>query len=428
MAILGALSIARSGLVATGEALSVTGNNIANVNTTAFKGSRPEFADLLEVETGGGNGLGVRLADSSTSFVQGAIENTSRPTDLAIEGRGFFVVKEGEGFVYTRAGNFVLNSDAQLVTGQGHMVQGYALDALNNPIGPEVDIDFGNIATEVSSTSRITLQNNLSANADDSIGPFDGTQGWNEAYATSNYTSTVRVYDSLGNQHELTLFFTKTGANAWEVNVGADAGKLEPAGTAGELSLVGSPISLTFDSEGALTAPGATDINVTFQGAAAQDISLDFGTPTAAPGDGLGRDGIVQLGGVSSVAGTQDGFGAGLLRSVSVQENGIVVGHFDNGQSRPIYQLALADFAAPDRLSSLGNGLFRESVGSGIATIVTPDSAGLGRVIEQSIERSNVDLATEFVNLISLQRAFQANARVITTSDGLLNDLLNIVR
>ena len=111
-----------------------------------------------------------------------------------------------------------------------------------------------------------------------------------------------------------------------------------------------------------------------------------------------------------------------------MQENGIVVGHFDNGQSRPIYQLALADFAAPDRLSSLGNGLFRESVGSGIATIVTPDSAGLGRVIEQSIERSNVDLATEFVNLISLQRAFQANARVITTSDGLLNDLLNIVR
>lgn len=425
MAILGALSIARSGLVATGEALSVTGNNIANVNTTAFKGSRPEFADLLELETGGGNGLGVRLADASTSFVQGAIENTSRPTDLAIEGRGFFVVKEGEGFLYTRAGNFLLNSDAQLVTGQGHMVQGYALDALNNPTGPEIDIDFGNIATEVSATSRITLQNNLSANADDTIGPFDNT-GWSEAYATSNYTSTVRAYDSLGNQHDLTLFFTKTGANAWEVNVGVDAG--EVGNTPGDLELLGSPIALTFDSNGALTAPDPTDISVTFNGAAAQDISLDFGTPTVAPGDGLGRDGIVQLGGVSSVAGTQDGFGAGLLRSVSVEENGIVVGHFDNGQSRPIYQLALADFAAPDKLSSLGNGLYRESVGSGIATVVTPDSAGLGRVIEQSIERSNVDLATEFVNLISLQRAFQANARVITTSDGLLNDLLNIVR
>lgn len=426
MAILGALSIARSGLVATGEALSVTGNNIANVNTTAFKGSRPEFAELLTTQTGGGSGLGVRLAEPTTSFVQGSIESTSRPLDLAIEGRGFFVAKDGEAQVYTRAGNFSLDSSGKLVTSQGLLVQGKVLDPTTNlPTGALTDIDFGIINGEVSPTSAVGLQNNLSADALDTVGPFDGTD-YTTAYATSNFTRTVQVHDSLGKSHDLILFFTKTAANAWTVNVGVDGADVA-GGTAGELQPTLHTANLTFGTDGSLESVDSTDFTVDFDGATAgQSISLDLGTATADGGTGL--DGVVQRGGPTSLVASPDGFGAGQLRTVSVEENGIVVGHFDNGESRPLYQVGVADFASPDKLASLGNGLYRESVGSGAATEVTPGADGLGRVIEQAIERSNVDLATEFVNLISLQRAFQANARVITTSDGLLSELINIVR
>ena len=429
MAILGALSIARSGLVATGEALGVTGNNIANVNTTAYKGSRPEFADLLTTSTGGGSGLGVRLGEASTSFVQGSIENTARPTDLAIEGRGFFVVSNGEGDLYTRAGNFALDANGRLVTATGHVVQGYELDANNVALPPRVDIDFGNINGEVGVTGTITLQNNLSADAEILPGGgFPGGTDFEAAFAGSNFTRNARVYDSLGRPHNVTLFFTRTATNTWDVNAAIDAG--ENGGTPGEMELLaGGPITLTFNTSGALQTVSTDPAIFTaeFEGAEpGQEITLDVGTSLDALGSGT--DGVVSRGGPTSLASGADGFGSGELRTISVEENGIVIGHFDNGQSRALYQVALADFAAPDKLASLGNGLYRESVGSGVAAELTPQSGGLGRIIEQSIERSNVDLATEFVNLISLQRAFQANARVITTSDGLLNDLINIVR
>lgn len=426
MAILGALSIARSGLVATGEALGVTGNNIANVNTTAFKGSRPEFADLLSTATGGGSGLGVRLGDASTSFVQGSIENTARPTDLAIEGRGFFVVREGtDGTLYTRAGNFSLDADGKLVTTTGNVVQGTLLDSVGNEIPGRVDIDFGVINGEVDPTDTITLRNNLSADAE--FLTFVDDQTFESAFASSNFTRNARVYDSLGRSHDITMFFTRVDATNWEVRAGIDGAEID-GGTAGELSLLGSEVTLTFDTSGALeaVAPDPPVFEASFAGAEpSQQISLSVGSTTT---DGTGTDGIVSRGGPTSVSAAPDGFGSGDLTTISVEENGIVVGHFDNGQSRALYRVALADFPAPDRLAALGNGLYRESVGSGVATELAPQSGGLGRIIEQSIERSNVDLATEFVNLISLQRAFQANARVITTSDGLLNDLLNIVR
>lgn len=425
MAILGALSIARSGLISTGAALGVTGNNIANVNTTAFKGSRPEFADLLSTQTGGGSGLGVRLADASTSFVQGSIEHTARPTDLAIEGRGFFIVRDGtEGQLYTRAGNFALDVDGKLVTNSGEVVQGFQLDALGNALPPQVDVDFGIINGEVGITETITLQNNLSADAE--VLTFDGST-FDSAYATSNFTRNARVYDSLGRAHNVTLFFTHTATNTWEVNAGIDGGEVD-GGTEGEISLLTGTVTLDFDNNGALqtAGPDPATFEVTFTGLDAQTLTVNPGTSIDA--GGTGDDGVVMRGGPTSLAAASDGFGSGELRTISVEENGIVVGHFDNGQSRALYQVALADFAAPDKLAALGNGLYRESVGSGVATPLTPQSGGLGRIIEQSIERSNVDLATEFVNLISLQRAFQANARVITTSDGLLNELLNVVR
>jgi flagellar hook protein FlgE len=429
MAILSALSIARSGLVATGDALGVTSNNIANVNTTGFKGSRAEFSDLLASQTGGAtSGLGVRISGASTNFSQGSIENTGRTTDMAIEGNGFFVVGNEEGTrLYTRAGNFRIDKDSLLTSDESLQVQGQLLDDAGAPTGGLVPITFATAATEAEATDTVVLKNNLDAQASIITGGFDGTD-FESANATSNFATTVKVFDSHGARHDMTLYFTKTGAGAWDVNVAVDDGEIA-GGTPGNINVLGTA-TLAFDTTGALTspAPDGTVINVTFDGAEASAITLNFGSNSAAVGDGLGRDGIVQLASASNVAGSPDGFAAGALSGISVNSAGIVTGVFDNGQSRPLYQLALASFQAPDRLVGIGGGLYRESVDSGVPSVGTPGEAGLGNIVGQAIERSNVDLAQEFVDLISLQRSFQANARVITTSDGLLSDLIGIVR
>lgn len=423
MAILGALSIARSGLIATGEALSVTGNNIANVNTIGFKGSRSEFAELLAGVGTGSIGLGTTIEGVSASFTQGGIESTGRSTDIAIQGNGFFVVRDGTGTLFTRAGNFRINPEGSLSTQEGFPVQGFAIDANGNPVGPLTDITFDGATSQPSPTTEVSLENNLDATATVLAG-FDDTD-FESAYATSNVTSSVKVYDSLGVAHDLTLFFSKTGDNAWDLNIGIDAA--ETGGTAGELAILGT-MSLVFNPDGSLQSPEPTDVTVTFAGAAEQTISFDLGTPNGDATPGAGLDGLTQFGSASSVSASSNGYAAGQLEAIAVGPDGIITGVFDNGESRALYRLGLADFSAPDGLIAMGSGLYRESPGSGAASISVPGAGGIGSVVGASIERSNVDLAQEFVDLISLQRSFQANARVITTSDGLLNDLINIVR
>ena len=434
MAIFGALGTARSGLVATGAALSVIGNNIANVNTVGFKGSRTEFADLLSAQGGGGSagkiGLGTRIGNISASFTQGNIESTGRPTDLAIEGNGFFVIGTGDGNVFTRAGNFSLDNNGKLVTFQGLPVQGFALNDLGTAAGAPGDITVTGASSQPLATTAIALKSNLRADSPlINGGVFDQTS-FDTAYATSNFTTSIKVFDSLGDQHTVNLFFTRTGDNAWSYNVGVDQGEIS-GGTPGNLEIIGSG-TLTFNPDGSLNA--ATDpatASVTFGAANAQVITLSFGTPNpdpvANPGEGI--DGITQYAGPSAVGfQSQNGFGAGQLLSLEFSEGGIVTGIFDNGQTRPLFQLALANFIAPDGLTPLGNGMFRESVDSGSPAIGTPQSGGLGTIVAGAVELSNVAIAQEFIDLISTQRSFQANARVITSSDTLLNDLINIVR
>ncbi len=434
MAIFGALGTARSGLVATGAALSVIGNNIANVNTVGFKGSRTEFADLLSAQGGGGSagkiGLGTRIGNISASFTQGNIESTGRPTDLAIEGNGFFVVGTGDGTLFTRAGNFSLDNTGKLVTFQGLPVQGFALNDLGTAVGATVDITVTGSSSQPLATTAVQLKSNLRADAEIIAGGFDGTT-FDTAYATSNFTTSINVFDSLGAQHTLNLFFTRDEStpNTWTYNVGIDAG--DTGGTPGELQILGSG-SLSFNTDGSLAAdPSTPSVSVTFTGASAQDISLNFGTPNPDPvaNPGGGIDGITQFAGPSAVGfQSQNGFGAGQLLSLEFSESGIVTGVFDNGQTRPLFQVALANFVAPDGLTPLGNGMFRESVDSGSPAIGTPQSGGLGTIVAGAVELSNVAIAQEFIDLISTQRSFQANARVITSSDTLLNDLINIVR
>ncbi len=432
MAIFGALGTARSGLVATGAALSVIGNNIANVNTIGFKGSRTDFADLLSAQGGGGSagkiGLGTRIGRISASFTQGNIESTGRPTDLAIQGNGFFVVSGGDGDLYTRAGNFRLDADGNLVTNQGLPVQGFTLNNLQQAVGAPTNITVTGASSQPVPTTSVSLKSNLRADSELIASGFDGTT-FDTAYATSNFTTSINVFDSLGAKHTLNLFFTRTGANTWDYNVGVDGG--DTGGTAGDLQLVGQG-QLQFNSDGSLnTFTEGTPVSVTFTGADAQNIALNFGTPNADPvaNPGLGTDGVTQFAGPSAVGfQSQNGYGAGQLLSLEFSEAGIVTGVFDNGQTRPLFQLALANFTAPDGLTPLGNGLYRESVDSGSPAIGTPESGGLGSIIGGAVELSNVAIAQEFIDLISTQRSFQANARVITSSDTLLNDLINIVR
>jgi len=228
MAIFGALGTARSGLVATGAALSVIGNNIANVNTVGFKGSRTDFSDLLSAQGGGGSagkiGLGTRIGRISASFTQGNIESTGRPTDLAIEGNGFFVVATGDGNLFTRAGNFRLDSDGILVTSQGLPVQGFTLNDLQSPVGAPTNITVTGASSQPVPTTAISLKSNLRADSELIAGGFDGTT-FDTAYATSNFTTSINVFDSLGAKHTLNLFFTRTGDNAWSYNIGVDAGE-----------------------------------------------------------------------------------------------------------------------------------------------------------------------------------------------------------
>jgi flagellar hook protein FlgE len=420
MAIFGALSSGRSGLVASGAALSVIGNNIANVSTVGFKGSRTEFADLISAEAGGEIGkigLGARIGQVRTLFTQGAIEATGRSLDLSIEGAGFFVLREDQAQVFTRAGNFLKDANGTITNGLGHVVQGTPVDQAGAPTGPVQDVTVGGIQSQASPTTAIAISGNLRAD-EASKGPFDGTS-FQTAYDTSNYSNSIQVYDSLGAQHDLGFFFTKstTVPNQWEVRMVVDAG--EAGGTAGTPLVINGGGTITFETDGTVSTtspPTGMTGTVTFNGAAAQTIDLDLGQ-------------FVQF---ASESGfnfvNQDGFGAGELVSLTVDEAGILSGTFDNGQTRALFQLAIASFASPEGLTPSGNQIYRPSVESGPAVIGRPQSQGNGSIVSSALEQSNVQIAQEFIDLISTQRAFQANARVITASDQLLGDLINIIR
>lgn len=432
MAIFGALSTGRSGLINTGASLSVIGNNISNVGTTGFKGSRTEFSDLISAEAGGQVakiGLGSRIAEVRQLFTQGPIESTGRSLDLGIEGQGFFVLREGQGSVYTRAGNFQLLPDGTVTNTIGDALQGTPLDATGAVTGGPQDITVAGVSAQAKATTAAALKGNLQSDAPVIAGGFDGTS-FSQAFATSNFNTSVQVFDSLGKAHNMTVFFTRTGLNTWNVHLGTD--RFDRTGVATDKGLLdvinangpaGATVTFGMDGTFSSSAPanGLTG-SQTFAGANPSTIVLTLGS--AGKLDGLGQ--FASPSGVSFVS--QDGFGAGGLTSLNVDSKGIVSGTFDNGQTRPLFQLAIAQFKAPEGLSPAGNQLFRASIDSGPAAVATAQSQGNGTIVSSALEQSNVQIAQEFIDLISTQRSFQANARVISASDQLLGDLINIIR
>jgi flagellar hook protein FlgE len=403
-----ALSTGVTGLRANQAALDVIGNNVANINTTGFKGSRTEFADLLSqtltgeqaptANTGGRDatqiGLGVALGGVRTLFSQGTIQSTDHQTDLAIQGEGLFVLANGADTLYTRAGAFTLDANGTLVDSvTGFKVQG---------AGGDIVIAPGSTLAGTATTTA-TFGGNLDASQP------DGT----------THVMTFSVNDSLGAPHTITLTFTK--------NFAAAAGRWDWAATESDANisgLTGATGQLVFNTTGGIASGAAPTLGVTYAataGAASpQNVVLDFGSATnTAPMTGF-------AGASTGALTAQDGYASGSLSSFSIAADGSVVASYTNGRTQTIDQIQLAHFANPAGLIREGQNLFRVSQNSGPAQVGTPGTGGRGTLIAGALEGSNVDLAREFTELITHQRGFEASARIIRAGDEVLQTVVNI--
>jgi len=428
MSLSNAMFASVSGLDTASTAISVIGDNIANVSTPGFKERRAEFADVLgqSISTAGGfaqTGSGSRIANVTQVFSQGSFESTGRETDLAIEGQGFFVLEDGSGRSYSRAGLFNFDSTGFLVDSSGRRVQGFGIDPSTlQPNGQLDDIQINTSVAAPQATSSIDLSLNLDASAP-LVGPFDASS----PFATSNFQTVVTLFDSLGTAHPATVYFTRSGVNDWEWNVALPVADTStpPANPSDTIVVQGSG-TLGFDDSGTLTSATGSPTTFEFSGGSApgQSIALDFG-PIGAP---AGGDTTTQYANAGSAVNsqTQDGFGPGTLQALSIDGEGFFTASFTNGETRPIAQVALATFPSVEGLEAIGNSAFSESRASGQPLIGGPQSGQFGSIRSSSVEQSNVDLASQFIRLILNQRSFQANTRTVSTTNELLANLVQL--
>lgn len=405
--------------------MDVVGNNVANVNTTGFKTSTAVFQDVLSQVlrgaglggpgTGGTSpaqvGLGSRIAGITTDFSQGGLQRTGRATDFAIQGDGFFVAQFAGQQVFTRSGSFSVDASGRLVAQDGALVQGWLADATGvvNANGgvDNIVIPVGSLIPPVS-TGVVRIGGNLPSDAD--VGTI--------------VSNAVEIFDGQGNPITLRLEYTKTAPDTWDavfryVDANGAAQPTPPA--------AGSPVTggtMTFGPNGELTSGFTMTIDGgTIPGfAAGEDITLNLGA--AGQPNRLTQFGELSTANIQE----QDGSAAGSLQSFTVSQEGLVVGVYTNGRTRNIGQLAMATFANPEGLEKAGSSMFRATVNSGLAQLGTGGAGGRGLISGGTLEMSNVDLANEFTNLIVAQRGFQANSRVVTTSDEMLQEVVNLKR
>jgi len=407
MGILTTMYTAVSGLDAYGNALSIIGNNVANVGTVGYKSSRADFADLVAASLGGGSngqvGQGVFLNDTQSNFSQGSISNTGNTLDLAIDGNGFFQLQDGSGAQsYSRAGEFQVNKLGQIVDSSGRFLQGYQASATGVVTGAVGNITLSTTTVAPQATSTATVQANLNSASTPPALAFNVANA-----ATYNFSTGMTTYDSLGAAHQLQMYFVKTAtANTWNLYSQVDGG----AATA--------QTNLVFNTSGVLTTGGAQTFSLPVAGGAATPLSvaMDFSTTT-------------QNGAASSLLNqTQNGFTPGSFQKLSIDPQGQVVAQFSNGTTRVLAQVVLDRFTNPDGLIHAGNNAFTESTESGAPLAGAPTNNGMGSLVSGSLEQSNVDLGKEFVDMIVTQRAFEANSKAITTSDQMLQTLMGLIR
>lgn len=431
--------------------LDVVGNNIANVNTVGFKKSNVTFQDLLYQThrgatppgegRGGINalqvGLGSRVAAIETIHTQGNINFTGGNTDIAIQGDGYYVVMDGDNRIYTRAGNFTMDSTNRIVqAGTGYRVQGFEMVA--DPLDPtkfnrgasltDITIPIG-AKMEARKTGLVGFRCNLDSRVD-VVDPADWDPAVWDPYAdppmesaptASSHDTSTEIFDSLGNPHELHVLWVKTGEAAggntwsWVAHVPS-------------LKTVVGRGDVTFGSDGKLASADPVKITIDFtaKGAESSEVELDF---TGKSFDKETIEGVTQYGSAFTTKGYyQDGCTMGVLDDFFVAADGSVMGAYDNGQNIPMYRLSLATFVNPSGLAKIGDTHFKESNNSGLARIGVPLEDGAGSLLGGALELSNIDLTEQFTQLILAQRGFQANARVINTSDQVLEEQINIKR
>jgi flagellar hook protein FlgE len=429
--IVNGLFAGRSGIASHGAAIAVVGDNISNASTIGFKASRAEFEDLMAGETSGKTavGSGSSLAAVSTVFEQGTFEFTGRPLDLAIDGNGFFVVAKDAQRFYTRAGNFKVDSAGYIVSQNDLAVLGFP----SNGSGALEPLNINTIEQSSVATTTVSIAGNLNASAPIMAGAIPDTQANPPVttYADLNnaaaYSTVVDVFDSLGQTHTITYFFFHTGPNeytarAYVRNEDVDANptvtgypRLIDPTAAGNYEKV-----LTFGGDGQRTAPptaGVFDIQGSIawnNGANPTNLKVNF-TPFTQYSANAN---------ILSIA--QDGKGIGAVTDVSISDDGRISALLSNGQSALVGTVGLVNFASPEGLTRIGKNLLSQSSASGEPIVGRPTSGTFGSLKSGSIELSTVDIASEFVKVITLQRGFQASSRIITTINQLLNEIIQL--
>jgi flagellar hook protein FlgE len=409
--VMGSFSTALTGLQADTVSLNTIGNNLANLNTTAYKDQTTTFEDLFyqQIGTSGSNnpiqvGVGTKVSGTSTNLTQGSISTTSTSTDMALQGNGYFVVQQGNVQSLTRAGDFQLDSVGNLTTVDGQQVMGYP--ATGGVVNTNTGLVPLTVPVGVNEAAHATQNFSLTANLDASA--TTGTVA----------TSSINMYDSLGTSHAATVTYTKTGTNTWDYSI-----------TMPSADATGTPVNntgtLTFDTNGNLVSPTANVAGITFPGLTdgASDMSFNWNLYTN------GSSTIAQSTAASSTAASsQDGYASGVYQSFTVDSSGVISASFSNGHTENVGQVAVASVTNPEGLVRVGNNNYTTTAASGASTVGVAGAGGRATIEDSALEQSNVDISTEFADLIVAQRAFQANSKTITTLDSLTQTVMGMVR
>ncbi|MGE0311043.1 MAG: flagellar hook protein FlgE [Lautropia sp.] len=396
-----------AGLNAAARNLDAIGNNVANANTVGFKSSRAEFADVYATSLGGSRstGLGVAVGQLAQQFTQGDLTTSNNSLDMAINGRGFFRFSQDGITTYSRNGQMQLDKNGYIVNAQGGRLTGFPVDAngrINGGVPQELKMDTSDILPRQTSSGEISV--NLASTEQVSTVPFDSTNPSSYASATS-----LSVYDSLGRDHSLAVYFRKTAGNTWEIYGTTDGAAMgaTPLGTLG------------FTSAGAVdpatsTTPLVINVPVGADAGGVIPVTFDLSQTT-------------QYGQQFSVAELkQDGYSTGRLSGFNVADDGTILARYSNGQTPPLGKIAIANFINPQGLESLGGNQWAESIDSGAPMVGSPGAGSLGTLKSGALEQSNVDLTAELVNMITAQRVYQANAQTVKTQDQLLQTIVNL--
>jgi len=397
-----------SGLNAASKNLEVIGNNVANASTVGFKQSQAVFADVYARSLGGGSGsqigIGTKMTQVAQQFTQGNISSSNNPLDISINGDGFFRMENNGVVSYTRNGQFQMDKAGYIVNASGARLTGYPVDTNGQISGgqpTEININTADLAPQATTSAELVI-NLDSRNEVPTNTPFVATDS-----LSYNYTTSMPVYDSLGNMHSLQTYYAKTGNGTWNVYASLNGQTLNAGGNIAQLQ---------FNADGELQAPTAPFA-----------IALDPGNGTGVMNVDLDYRTSTQFGSTSGVTKLlPDGYAPGRLAGFAVGNDGTILGRYTNGESAVLGRVALATFTNPNGLEPLGDNNWAETSASGAPMVGSPGSGTLGLLRANTVEESNVDLTAELVKMITAQRNYQANAQTIKTQDQAMQTLVNM--